>query len=148
METQVPEQKYISDSQTAVKLDNLAPEIQAEQAPAELNYQAQRISKQVSDFFAELPEKISRFYQEYKLPILSFALLVATIITLKIGLAIVGAVNGIPLVKPFFQLIGIGYTFWFTRRYLLKDSTRKELFARFSMTKKEIVGKTASESSS
>ena len=148
METQVKEQEYINDSEAAVELHNSASATQAEQVSAELNNQAQRISKQVSDFFAELPDKISRFYQEYKLPVISFALLVAAIISLRIVLAIVGAVNGIPLVRPIFELIGMGYTFWFTYRYLLKDSTRKELAAGFGLTKKEIVGRTTSESSS
>lgn len=119
----------------------------AEQAPAELNYQAPKMGKQVSDFFADLPEKINKFYQEYKLPILSFALLVATIISLRIVLAIVGAVNGIPFVRPFFQLIGMCYTFWFISRYLLKNSTRKELSAELDVAKEQVVGKTALESS-
>jgi hypothetical protein len=134
METQI-KKEYSTDSKVA------------EQAPAELNYQAQKMGKQVSDFLAELPEKINKFYQEYKLPILSFALLVATIISLKIVLGIVGAVNGIPLVKPFFQLIGMCYTFWFISRYLLKNSTRKELAAELDVAKKQVVGKTALESS-
>ncbi len=125
METQVKQQEYINDSEAAVELQNSAPAIQAEQVSAEVNNQAQRISKQVSDFFAELPDKISRFYQEYQLPVISFALLVVATISLRIGLAIVGAVNGIPLVRPFFELIGMGYTFWFIYRYLLKDLTRK-----------------------
>lgn len=126
--------------------DNLTPDIQAEQAPNELNNQAQIISKLPSNFFADLPEKISRFYQEYKLPIISIALLVASIIALKVGLAILSAVIGIPFVRPFFDLIGISYTFWFIGRYLLKDSTRKELAANFRLAKKQILGKTTSSS--
>jgi hypothetical protein len=148
METQVKQQEYITDSEAAVELQNSAPAAQIEQVSTDLNNQAQKTSKQVSDFFAELPDKISQFYQEYKLPVISFALLVAAIISLRIGLAILGAVNGIPLVRPFFELIGMGYTFWFIYRYSLKESTRKELVAAFSSAKKQIVGRTTSESSS
>ena len=147
METQVKQQEYINDSEAAVEFQDSAS-AQIEQVSADFNNQAQKTSKQVSDFFAQLPDNISRFYQEYKLPVISFALLVAAIISLRIGLAILGAVNGIPLVRPFFELIGMGYTFWFTYRYLLKESNRKELTATFSSAKKQIVGTTTSESSS
>jgi CAAD domains of cyanobacterial aminoacyl-tRNA synthetase len=147
METQVKQQEYIDNfSETAVESENTAPDTQVEQVSADVDNQVQRISQQVSDFFAELPDKISRFYQEYKLPVISFALLVIAIITLRIGVAIVGTVNDIPFVKPLFELIGMGYTFWFTYRYLLKESTRKELFGELSLMKKQIVGKTTSES--
>ena len=148
METQVKQQEYINDSEAAVELQNSAPDAQIEQVSADFNNQVQGISKQVSDFFAELPDKISRFYQEYKLPIISFALLVAVIIALRIGLAVLGAVNDLPFVRPFFELVGMAYTFWFTYRYLLKDSTRKELAAAFNSAKKQILGRTTSQPSS
>lgn len=119
-------------------------ELQAEQAPAELNNQPQIISKLPSNFFAELPEKINIFYQKYKLPIFSIVLIVVSIITLKVALAILSAVTDIPFVRPFFDLVGMTYTFWFIFRYLLKDSTRKELVANFRLAKKQILGKTTS----
>jgi hypothetical protein len=138
METQVKQQEYINDSEAVVELQNSLPVAQIEQVSADFNNQAQRIGNQVSDFLAELPDKISRFYQEYKLPVISFALLVAAIITLRIGLAVLGAVNDLPFVRPFFELVGMGYTFWFTYRYLLKDTTRKELAGAFNSAKKQI----------
>jgi hypothetical protein len=139
------QKEFSNDSEVAVA-DNLTLDIQAEQVSAELNNQPQKTNKEVSIFFAGLSEKISRFYQEYKLPILSFALLVATIILLRVGLATLSAVSGIPFVRPFFDLVGMSYTFWFIFRYLLKDSTRKELAANFRLAKKQIVGKTTTSS--
>lgn len=141
MQTQVKQENINQSSEEAMlAVQNSAPATQAKLAATKFDSQVQRISRQSSNFFAELPEKVSKFYQEYKLPILTFAALVATIITLRIALAILGAVNDIPLFRPFFELIGIGYTFWFTKRYLLKESTRKELGAFFESAKKQILG--------
>jgi CAAD domains of cyanobacterial aminoacyl-tRNA synthetase len=151
METQVIQQEYIDDlsKEAKVEIRNSVPvEATKQQSSTEFDRQVEKISKQISDFFIELPEKVSRFYQEYKFPVVSFALLVVTIVTLRVGLAIVGAINDIPLVEPFFEFIGIGYTVWFAYRYLLKDSTRKELAETFGLVKKEIVGKNTSEYSS
>lgn len=127
MQTQVKEQEYTTYSQPAVETPNSAPIIQAKQTAVEVNKQIQTINQQISHFFTEIPNNVSRFYQEYPLLIIGFALLVVTVIALRIGLAVVGAVNSIPLVKPFLELIGMGYTFWFASRYLIQNLARKEL---------------------
>ncbi|RCJ33270.1 hypothetical protein A6769_25135 [Nostoc punctiforme NIES-2108] len=107
--------------------------------------QWQKIGRQISIFLAKIPEYIGSFYQEYKLLIISFALLVITVTTLRIFLAVLNAINDIPLVSPFLQLIGLGYTIWFTSRYLLKDSTRQELIAETRLLKKQILGREESQ---
>jgi CAAD domains of cyanobacterial aminoacyl-tRNA synthetase len=145
METQsqqeIEQQQYINKLRAeAEALQNSEPAISAKQAVSEVDNQVQRITGQVSDFLAQLPDNVSRFYQEYKLPVLSFAILVVTILLLRIGLAVLGAINGIPLVKPIFELIGMGYTGWFIYRYLLKGSTRQELVANVDSIKNEVIG--------
>ncbi|OYD97734.1 hypothetical protein CDG76_02475 [Nostoc sp. 'Peltigera membranacea cyanobiont' 210A] len=107
--------------------------------------QWQKIGRQISIFLAKIPEYIGRFYQEYKLLIISFALLVITVTALRIFLAVLNAINDIPLVSPFLQLIGLGYTIWFTSRYLLKDSTRQELAGEISLLKKQTLGREESQ---
>ncbi|WP_375479155.1 CAAD domain-containing protein [uncultured Nostoc sp.] len=107
--------------------------------------QWQKIGRQISIFLAKIPEYIGRFYQEYKLPIISFALLVITVTALRIFLAVLNAINDIPLASPFFQLIGLGYTIWFAFRYLLKDSTRQELAVEISLFKKQILDREESQ---
>ncbi|MBN3875806.1 MULTISPECIES: CAAD domain-containing protein [unclassified Nostoc] len=107
--------------------------------------QWQKIGRQISIFLAKIPEYIGSFYQEYKLLIISFALLVITVTALRIFLAVLNAINDIPLVSPFLQLIGLGYTIWFTSRYLLKDSTRQELIAETRLLKKQILGREESQ---
>ncbi|MCC5656921.1 CAAD domain-containing protein [Nostoc sp. XA010] len=107
--------------------------------------QWQKIGRQISIFLAKIPEYIGRFYQEYKLLIISFALLVITVTALRIFLAVLNAINDIPLVSPFLQLIGLGYTIWFTFRYLLKDSTRQELTAEIHLLKNQTLGREESQ---
>lgn len=102
--------------------------------------QLQDFGRQVSDFLAELPEYIGRFFSEYKRPIINIGLFIAAIVTLKVVLAILDAINDIPLLSPTFELVGISYSTWFTFRYLLKDSTRQELSANIESFKKQTFG--------
>jgi hypothetical protein len=60
-------------------------------------------------------------------------------------LAVLDAINDIPLLSPVFELVGIGYTAWFVYRYLLKVETRKELGEEFKSLKGQVVGKDSVE---
>lgn len=138
---QAKQQEYVNQLQNeAAALQNSEPVISAKQAASEFGSNAEGITQQASNFLAELPNNVNRFYQEYKLPILSFVALVVSIVTLRVGLAVLGAINAIPLVKPIFELIGVGYTGWFAYRYLLTSSSRKELAENLDSTKKEVLG--------
>ncbi|KAK9075370.1 hypothetical protein SSX86_003693 [Deinandra increscens subsp. villosa] len=53
---------------------------------------------------------------------------------------VVEAINGVPVVPKFLELIGLGYTGWFIYRYLLFKSTRKELADDIEALKKKIIG--------
>ena len=41
--------------------------------------------------------------------------------------SVVGAINALPLLPKVFELVGLGYSAWFTYRYLLFKSNREEL---------------------
>ncbi len=102
--------------------------------------QWQQISKKIANFLEELPEYFNRFFNAYKQPLITIGWILAAIFSVKIILAVLDAINDIPLTEPLFELIGIGYAIWFTFRYLLKDSTRQELFAEIDAIKKQFVG--------
>lgn len=104
------------------------------------NEQWQQIGRQVADVLEQLPNYLGRFFNQYKQPLLTLVLILSAIVTLKVVLAILGAINGIPLFLPIFELIGIGYTTWFVFRYLLKASTRQELVGEIRSLQKQIVG--------
>ena len=61
-------------------------------------------------------------------------------------MAVLDALNDIPLVAPTFELIGIGYSVWFVYRYLLKASTRQELTGEISTLKSQVMGRNVSDS--
>jgi hypothetical protein len=99
--------------------------------------------EQVSQFLATLPEYLGNFFNEYKQPLVSIGLILGAIVSVKVLLAVLDALNDIPLVAPTFELIGIGYSAWFVYRYLLKASTREELTSEITTLKSQVVGKDA-----
>lgn len=99
----------------------------------------------VLDFVAKLPGIISGFYYEYQQSILVVGLVLAGFITVYITLAVLDAINDIPLLAPIFELVGIGYTIWFIARYLWKAESRKELGVEFNSLKGQLLGKDSSQ---
>ncbi|MGH7998040.1 MAG: CAAD domain-containing protein [Brasilonema sp.] len=122
-------------------LEGSAPGTQPLLPPAtKSNTQLQQIGTQISDFLANLPDNTVRFFVEYSQQIINIALVIAAIIACKVVLAVLDAINDIPLVYPTFELIGIGFTTWFVLRYLVKASTRQELAAQLQSLNNEISG--------
>jgi len=94
----------------------------------------------VSEFLAKLPDYVGKFFSDYRQPLVSISLILAGIITVKLTLALLSAINDVPLLAPMFELIGIGYTGWFVYRYLLQSKTRQELLAEFTSLKSSVLG--------
>lgn len=105
-----------------------------------------KYGEQVSGFLATLPEYLGTFFNRYKQPLITIGLIVTAIVTVRVVLAILDALNDIPLVAPTFELIGIGYSAWFVYRYLLKASNRQELTGEIAALKSQVVGKQIVES--
>jgi len=104
-----------------------------------------KYGEQISSFLATLPEYLGTFYNKYKQPLIFAAVFVAAVVAVKVVLAVLDALNDIPLVAPSFELIGIGYSTWFVYRYLLKASTRKELTNEIQGLRSQVVGQNTSE---
>ncbi|MFQ4141097.1 CAAD domain-containing protein [Chlorogloeopsis sp. ULAP02] len=102
--------------------------------------QWQQINRIIADFFEKFPEYLEKFFNTYKQPLFSLGWVLVALVSVKVILAMLDAVNDIPLAQPLFELIGIGYASWFTFRYLLKTSTRRELVAEIDLVKKQILG--------
>ena len=108
--------------------------------PAADEEQWRRVGTQISDFLAELPDYLGNFFNEYKQPIISVGLIFGSIIAVKVVLAVLTALNDIPLLSPTFELVGISYSVWFINRYLLKASSRQELGQELQGLKGQVVG--------
>jgi hypothetical protein len=106
----------------------------------ETESQWQRIGRQTSEFLAQLPEYLSSLFNKYRQALLTVGLILLAVVTVKILLALLDAINGIPLLAPTFELIGLGYATWFSSRYLLKASTRQELAEKIRSFQEQTLG--------
>ncbi|MEL4897639.1 CAAD domain-containing protein [Crocosphaera sp. Alani8] len=97
----------------------------------------------VMDIVVKVPEYISQFFSEYKQPLTILGLSLLAIITVKIIVAVLGAIDDIPLLAPLFEMVGLGYSAWFVWRYLWKASNRKELSSEFDALKNQVFGDNA-----
>lgn len=91
-------------------------------------------------YLSKLPDYLGDFFGEYQKPLITVGLIVAAFVTVKVTLAVLDALNDLPLLSPFFELVGIGYSAWFVWRYLLKASTRQELGQEVKTLKNQVLG--------
>ncbi|XP_040381452.1 protein CURVATURE THYLAKOID 1A, chloroplastic-like [Oryza brachyantha] len=54
--------------------------------------------------------------------------------------AVVSAIDSIPLFPKIMQIVGLGYTIWFSTRYLLFKENRDEMFVKVDDLKRRITG--------
>ncbi|KAJ7943713.1 Protein CURVATURE THYLAKOID 1D, chloroplastic [Quillaja saponaria] len=54
--------------------------------------------------------------------------------------AVVSAIDSIPLFPKLMEVVGLGYTFWFTSRYLIFKESRDELIAKIEVLKEQVLG--------
>ena len=141
-ESSTPE--LVADAEDRADLNVTAAEpapIVAVSAPQnQSSEQWRQIGERVSYFLAQLPDLVSEFFGEYKRPLITLGLLFGGIVSVKLTLAILDAINDIPLLAPTFELIGIAYSAWFIYRYLLKAENRQELSQEIDSLKKQVVG--------
>lgn len=102
--------------------------------------QWQQTLQQVVSILDQLPTYLGSFIDNNKQAILSIVFILSALITVKILVAVLDAVNGVPLLAPIFEIIGIFYAIWFTIRYLLKSESRKELSLKVSAFKQQLLG--------
>ena len=144
MGAKMPESDFTetkSPEATLPDINNQTGTITKLQPPAQSQEQWLKYGEQISAFLGTLPEYLGSFFNQYKQPLISVGLIVGAVVAVKVLLAILDALNDIPLVAPTFELIGIGYSAWFVYRYLLKASTRQELTHEITTLKSQVVGK-------
>jgi hypothetical protein len=146
MGAKMPESEFTetkSPTDTVPDINTQTGTITKLQPPAQSQEQWLKYGEQISAFLGTLPEYLGSFFNQYKQPLVSVGLILGALVAVKVLLAVLDALNDIPLVAPTFELIGIGYSAWFVYRYLLKASTRKELTQEITTLKSQVVGKNA-----
>ena len=105
----------------------IEPEPQTFSPTSQSIQKGQWIVTQVVDFLSQLSENLGSFFGENQSLLINLGLIFGAIIAFRVSLAVIVAINEIPLVAPTFELVGIGYSIWFINRYLLNTSNRQEL---------------------
>ncbi|HLP90082.1 MAG TPA: CAAD domain-containing protein [Nostocaceae cyanobacterium] len=100
----------------------------------------QQVLGQGFDFLDKLPDYLGNFFGQNQQALLTLIFIVSALITLKVVLALLDAVNNVPLLKPTFEIIGLIYSFWFTLRYLIKTENRQELGDKINSFKRQTLG--------
>ena len=62
----------------------------------EASQQVQQIWEKISGLLGNLPDYVSDFFKEYRRPIVTIGLIFAAFISVKLVLALLGAINEIP----------------------------------------------------
>ncbi|WIA23039.1 hypothetical protein OEZ86_009955 [Tetradesmus obliquus] len=91
---------------------------------------------EVDQMVKDLQEKWDKV--ENKTTVVAYG--VGGIVLIWFSSTLVTALNGIPLLPKFMELVGLGYTSWFIYRYLLFKSSREELVKDVDELKKKITG--------
>ncbi|HBB31534.1 MAG TPA: hypothetical protein DDZ80_12570 [Cyanobacteria bacterium UBA8803] len=138
--------KNLKDAQVDVNIDQPGAIAQFSSTSRSTDQPWQELAQPVFEFLSKLPGIISGFYYEYQQGIIIFGLVVTGFIGVYITLAVLDAINDIPLLAPLFELVGIAYTAWFIARYLWKAESRKELAHEFNSLKGQLFGRDSLDS--
>ncbi len=149
VEPELKQAEYATSDASSIMVEPTSPKISIDQAgtlapmstSSEGNEQWREIGEKVYAFLALLPEYLGRFFSEYRKPLATLGLVFGSIVSVKLTLALLSAVNEVPLLEPTFELVGLVYTVWFVYRYLLKASNRQELGQEIDKVKSQVVGK-------
>uniref|UniRef100_A0A0D9XEL9 Cyanobacterial aminoacyl-tRNA synthetase CAAD domain-containing protein n=1 Tax=Leersia perrieri TaxID=77586 RepID=A0A0D9XEL9_9ORYZ len=64
----------------------------------------------------------------------------SALVTIWISSIVISALDSVPLVPQVMEVVGLGFTVWFTSRYLIFKENRDELITRIGSIKKQILG--------
>ncbi|MBF2075874.1 MAG: valine--tRNA ligase [Synechococcales cyanobacterium C42_A2020_086] len=87
-------------------------------------------------------------WSRWKKPAVTLGFIGVALVTAKVLLAMVNALDSLFLISPLLQLIGIGYTGWFLYRFLLQADRRRALVDQFNQLKTQVAGAIAESSES
>lgn len=93
------------------------------------------------DSLGNLDNILGDFFAQYRSQLTVAGIAFGSFVGVKLTLALLAALNEIPLVQPTLELVGLGYTAWFVYRYVLKADNREELSAKYDGLKNQVLGK-------
>ena len=105
----------------------------------------QELADTLLDLLAKVPNSVGNFFSNYRQPLVTVLLILSSVVTIYITLAVLDAIDDIPLLSPVLKLVGMGYSAWFVYRYLWKAENRQELWQEFDAFKAQIVGRNSQD---
>ncbi|MFM2304083.1 MAG: hypothetical protein RLZZ135_1493 [Cyanobacteriota bacterium] len=120
------------DDVNILQTDRIAPDVKPIEQPESL--------EKFRTILAELPSYIGKIYQNNQGAFITVGIFFGIIVALKLMVALLSAIEGIPFMASILEIIGLGYTGWLVWRYLLHASTRDELNGEINNLKSEILG--------
>lgn len=98
-----------------------------------------QFGEKTSDFISDLQNFVGDLFNKYQPLLGSLGWIFLALISVKLMLALLNALNDIPLLSVLLELIGLGYGIWFIYRYLLTAATRQELSGEIQNFKKQVL---------
>ncbi len=140
MATELEDDKVYTETNTEIPVNE---PLTGETPTAETVETVKRVTAQMVDKLGELDKYFGEFVREYKRPLIALGLFFGAFLSVKLTLAVLDAINDVPVLAPLFELIGLIYSGWFIYRYLLKASNRSELASEMNALKDQILGRTS-----
>ncbi len=136
---EVPAEPLIVEIKSSSELAvNPLPSPEPKTEPQEVQWQ--QFQEKASAIFTYLSTNTNNFFKTYQPLLVALGWLLAAIVMVKLILAVLGAINDIPLLSVILELIGLGYLVWFVTRYLLSAANRQELSNELKTLKAQVLG--------
>jgi hypothetical protein len=107
----------------------------------ETTEQLKAYAAKVLDSLGNLDNILGDFFNQYRSQITIAGIGFGSFIGVKLTLALLSALNEIPLVQPTLELVGLSYTAWFVYRFILRAENRQELNQKYDGLKHQVLGK-------
>ncbi|KAJ8477313.1 hypothetical protein OPV22_021040 [Ensete ventricosum] len=93
---------------------------------------SEAIAEAVDDLFSKLNDQVDSTILLYG---------AGALVALWISSTIISIIDSIPVFPKVLELVGLGYTVWFSSRYLIFKETRDEFFSKLDDLKEKILGR-------
>ncbi|MBD0337240.1 MAG: class I tRNA ligase family protein, partial [Cyanobacteria bacterium Co-bin13] len=139
---------YIRD---AAKVETLTLEGEAPVAPPAAaggsKVDVKAVAAEVSDFWTTMRPLLeepltylSEFFSDVRRPALSLLLLFGLLVVFLMLNSLLSSIELVPGLAGLLKLVGVGYTLWFTSRYLLKAEKRQQVWSSIDHWRQEVLG--------
>ncbi len=99
-----------------------------------------KLGNQVLSLLDQLPDQVSIFIRKYRRPFTLLSIILLTFLVLELISSVVTAIDDFPLLEPLLQLVGLGYSLWFSYQNLVFAEAREKTLEKLNTLKEEIFG--------